>query len=329
MSYVYLIIGLLVLAVAIFDLIASTLSVKINGPLAPVVRKIVWRLGRRISFAGPLILLSMAAVWIGLLWIGWTLVFVGAAEAVVESTTSAPGTFWDRLYFAGYSVGTLGLGDFVPEGRIWQILTVLCTFSGLVLITLIVTYYTAVVGAVAQKQHLASLIGALGRSAEDIVVRAWDGARFQGLEVVLSQVASMVFLHARRHGAYPDIHYFQAPAADRAISVQVARLFDAVVLLQHALPEAHKPSPVSLHLASQSLHALVDALHPGFIDPASEAPPPPGIDETGAAGLSLEAGALAAAFEKEEVRRTRRLLRGFVEGDGFLWSDVESGRSRA
>ncbi|XVH33461.1 ion channel (plasmid) [Haloferacaceae archaeon DSL9] len=47
------------------------------------------------------------------------------------------------MYFTGYTIFTLGNGDFYPTAANWQVTTVLTSASGLLLITLIVTYVLA------------------------------------------------------------------------------------------------------------------------------------------------------------------------------------------
>ena len=67
-----------------------------------------------------------------------------------------------------------------------------------------------------------------------IVVGAWDGEQFEGLDTVLPSIASQLVLHARRHCAYPTIHYFHSKAPEPALSVQAARLGDALLLLRES-----------------------------------------------------------------------------------------------
>ena len=61
--------------------------------------------------AGVTILLVSIALWLILTWLGWSLVFAASANAVVDATTAAPATIGQRVYFAGYTLLTLGNGD--------------------------------------------------------------------------------------------------------------------------------------------------------------------------------------------------------------------------
>ncbi len=320
MSLLYPLLGVLVLAFTIVDLVWSTLSVGGGGPLSRRLGRALWRLTGRATYTGPLILLATAVVWVGLLWAGWTLVFMGAPEAVVAAATGTPAGFWERVYFGGYTVVTLGLGDFVPATPAWQLLTVLAAASGLVLITLAVTYYTAVLGAVVQKQQLAALIHALGDSPSAIVAGAWDSEGFPGLDSVLPSLASLLTLHARRHYAYPVIHFFRPRDPEEAVAVQAARLGEALLILWRVVEAENRPPPVSLRLAHRSLGILLDTLHPHFVEAAQEVPPSPDLSPLRVAGVPLDA---EAPFEKKEIREERRLLLGYVRESRFRWSDVD------
>lgn len=78
--------------------------------------------------------------WLLLLWAGWTLVFSASPEAVLQDPEGVPADGWARAYFAGFSVFTLGVGDYVPNGPVWQLLTVVAVVSGLALTTMAITY---------------------------------------------------------------------------------------------------------------------------------------------------------------------------------------------
>lgn len=324
MSIWYSVLGAAVLLLAVVDLVWTTLSASGGGPVSRYLGKVIWQATGKAPFAGPLILAATAAAWVGLLWAGWTLVFMGAADAVVSASTGVPAGFWERVYFGGYTVATLGLGDFVPDGPVWRVFTVLCVLSGLVLITLAVTYYTAVLGAVVQKQQFGELVRTLGDSPAGIVAGAWDGESFEGLDTVLSSLASLLALHTRRHYAYPVIHYFRTSEPEAALAVQSARLGDALVLLQRVVDEGHRPPPVSTRMAWRGLRTFLETLDLNFVTAAPDAPPLPDVSRMQEAGVPMGRD-MSAAFASDEVREERRTLLGFVHESRFNWPDVDPG----
>lgn len=55
--------------------------------------------------------------------------------AVRDAANGEPAGLVDRLYFTGYTVFTLGNGDFKPGSGIWQIATGAAAGTGLFLVT--------------------------------------------------------------------------------------------------------------------------------------------------------------------------------------------------
>jgi hypothetical protein len=48
--------------------------------------------------------------------------------------TNSTTTIVNKIFFTGYTLSTLGLGDIEPEGNFWDILTAILSFTGLILI---------------------------------------------------------------------------------------------------------------------------------------------------------------------------------------------------
>ncbi|WP_412062232.1 potassium channel family protein [Rubrivirga sp. IMCC45206] len=306
--------GALVVVLAVVDVVWTTLAAAGAGPLSRALGRAVWAATGHHPIAGPLTLVATAALWTGLFWLGWALVFMAEPGAVVSASTDLPATAWERVYFAGYTVITLGLGDFVPSTTGWRLATTVSAATGLIFITLGVTYYTSVLSAVVHRRRLASLVGALGESPAAIVANAWDGAGFNGLGSVLTTLADHLAQLDRQHQAYPVLHAFGEREPERAAPVQIARLAEALSLFG-AVTGDNRPPPAPLHAAAGAMGALLDTLAASFVSPADNAPPPPDTAPLRSAGIPI-AGALAL----DESRR--RLLLGLVEGARHDWAHV-------
>ena len=147
--------GIALLVVVFVDLVWTTLGVSHGaGPLTSVVLRAGWRAGaplrRRqahgaVAVAGVVTVLATLAVWVVILWTAWASMFLGAGGGIVDRTGADAGA-WDRIYFAGYSVFTLGNGEFQPEGPAWQMATVVAALSGLTVISLAIAYLVLVFG---------------------------------------------------------------------------------------------------------------------------------------------------------------------------------------
>jgi len=127
------------------------------------------------------------------------LVFAADASAVVSSETRLPADFMERAYFAGFTILTLGMGDYAPVGAPWQLLTVIATVSGLASTTGAITYIIPVVTSATQGSQQASSINALGGQAHRIVSNAYDDGSVRYLEPVLIQLTGSLLPTAQRH----------------------------------------------------------------------------------------------------------------------------------
>ena len=121
--------GAALLALTAFDLLKTVLTVRGGGPVTGRANAWLWDAAlalharfdhhRALAAVGPALATLTLVAWLVGLWVGWTLVFCGAAEAVVAAKDQSPASLVERIYFAGYTLTTLGLGDFnPPRGRV-------------------------------------------------------------------------------------------------------------------------------------------------------------------------------------------------------------------
>ncbi|MCL7417282.1 MAG: potassium channel family protein, partial [Halalkalicoccus sp.] len=241
MNDVYLVFGLVLLVSSTVDLLWTTLWVEGGaGPLTSRLMAGEWRVfrwvggqnSRVLSLAGPLIFVFTLLTWITLLWSGWTLVFASTENALIDTLNRGPITWSDRLYFAGYTMFTLGNGDFVPREGIWQFVTVLATGSGMLVVTLTVSYTLSVLDAITQKRSFASGVTGLGTHSNTLVRTAWDGETFSGLDLPLNTYVSQLNTLTSNHKAYPVLHYFYSPQAEQAPVVAIAVLNEALTIFR-------------------------------------------------------------------------------------------------
>jgi hypothetical protein len=120
--------------------------------------------------AGVVLLLVLAvAVWVALTGAGWSLVSLGGGRTVVASDTGRPAGVLDTVYSVGFTISTLDVGDFTAAGPAWRLLTTLASSTGLVLVTLGITYLLAVVSAVVSPRSPPVHISAPGHTAAAVV----------------------------------------------------------------------------------------------------------------------------------------------------------------
>lgn len=121
------------------------------------VAKVVWRLfrwlaqgppkrrDRILSYAGPTIMVTLIGVWVLLLLLGFALiVWPGLGTGIQSEQGITPTDFATALYYAGFSLGTLGTGDLVPQTSPYRLLIVIKSLLGFSVITLVLSYVLSV-----------------------------------------------------------------------------------------------------------------------------------------------------------------------------------------
>lgn len=278
-----LLLGGALLLIAAYDALSTTLSVgAAAGPLTARVGGWWWRFvhiaARRptsplMVSSGPVVVLITIGVWLALLWGGWTLVFAADPGAIVSSTTGEPAPGWTRLYYAGFTAFTLGVGDYVPAGQAWQVLTSVAVVSGLGLTTLAITYLVPVVSAVTARRVQANTIAGLGASPQDIVIAACRDGGFDFLDHRLPPLADSLLETAERHLSYPVLHYFHSAQRHVDLRTQAFVLDEAVTILQHGVTDDVAPHPAVLEGVRHAVSQLIQRATAEPVEGAAHAAP--------------------------------------------------------
>ncbi|CAN5637956.1 potassium channel family protein [soil metagenome] len=327
MNLLFLLLGTVLLAMAIIDLVWTTLWVDGgSGPISGRLSRGLWsgmrRVGgrgsRTLSLAGPLIVSLTLFLWVALLWAGWTLVFAGDSGSLVNAHVEEPVTWAGRIYFVAYSMFTMGNGDFYPAGAFWQIATSLTTASGMMFVTMGVSYVLSILGAIATKRSFASSVTGLARSGEALVAVGWNGKSLHSLDLPLNAFGSQLGKLVEQHRAYPILHYYHSEEDGNASAVAVAVLDEALTLIHAGVPEHAQPDPVLVKGARSSVDSYLKTLTSAFIDPAGHAPPLPGLGFLRSAGVPTVPDD-AYATRMADLEGRRRKLLGMVIDDAWEW----------
>ena len=320
------------LLVAVFvDLVWTTLGVSHGaGPLTSVMLRAGWRAGaplrRRqahgaIAVAGVVTVMATLAVWVVMLWAAWASMFLGAGDGVVDRTGANAGA-WDRIYFAGYSVFTLGNGEFQPEGPAWQMATVTAALSGLTVISLAIAYLVLVTSAAAERHATAATLSLLGPTPTDIVKRWWS-SRDQdpiGFDRDLADCATRIVELTHRHLPYPVLHFFHTNHRRASPPVAIATLDDALTLLSHGVAPEARQTPSTLLNARAAIDDYLELVGSHYSDSTANPPPPLSLAPLDEAGIPT---APEDVFNRELFTLTsrRETLHGLVAAEGFNRAD--------
>jgi hypothetical protein len=324
-------IGIILVLAVILDVLITTLRLTGSGIFSVRLTNRLWYLTLRsrfistnhrlLSLVGFGIVLFSIVLWLALLWLGWVLIFSVNEHAVVGASTNMSAGFWERVYFVGYNMTTLGLGDYRPDGTIWQIATVLTAANGFFFITLIAAYLLPLVSAVGAKRQFAIYASSLGNTPVEIVTGAWNGTDFGALSQHLDNLGPSLTSLAQQHLAYPVIHCFHDQSRTAASAPSIAALGETWLLLRYGVAPEQRPDAVTLRVLEGALFNFLETLNAAFIEPEKEAPPLPDLDTLRQHGIPMVDD---ATFEEacSTYEKQRRLLVAQVQRDGWSWGDV-------
>ena len=267
-----------------------------------------WPSHRRLAAAGVTCVVAVPLWWMTALWLGWSLVFMSSEQAVVDARTGDPSSTTARVYYAGYSLFTSGLGDKLPGGGTWEIATALATAMGLGLVTLAITYLVPVVQAGTSRRSFAHHVTWLGSTPNGIVRRCWCPPDITILRDEAATLLPRLGLLKEQHLTYPVLHYLHSIDVDTALAPRVVALHDAMLIA------ADRGADDASRLRFEMVCAAVDDLTGTF---------PIDDDDSGEADLPSTVTSGSGKRLTGDMSGRRRRLRQLVERDGWDWSAVD------
>ena len=189
-----------------------------------------------LSLCGPVLMVVTTTAWILLLAVGFALIYWPAVGSAIQASRGlTPTDFSVALYFSGFSLATLGTGDFVAENATYRILMVVEAAIGFGIITLSTTYFLSVFNALLRRNTLAELLhfqtAATGDAAETLS-RLANGSSLSNGGASLLAVANGVLRLQESHHAYPVLHYFRLPAPYYALARVMLLALDLATLIK-------------------------------------------------------------------------------------------------
>ncbi len=239
--------GILLFLLIAADIIKTTLSTRGGGMLTNAVTRSVWALffraaGRQgrsgvLQYAGQFVVLSVLLSWILGLWASLFLLFASHPGSIVDDATKLPADLWETFYYAGFTLSTLGVGDYAAAADGWRVLTSAAAFCGLTFITAAITYIVPVLSAVSLQNQLSLLVSSMGRTPQEILVNSWNGADFSSFYDNVPELRQMLVQHTLNHHAYPVIQCFHNCDAGKNVVPAVVTLNEVLRLLQSVSAE--------------------------------------------------------------------------------------------
>lgn len=328
MEWFVLFAGAAIVLAALGDTIWTTMWVGGGaGPLTRAVSNGGWhflkafKTHRLMVIAGPFVLTITIATWLMLLWLGWFLIFWSTPISVLATSTEAVADVSDRIYFVGYTLFTLGNGDFSPNGDASQIATALASASGLFTATLAITYLISVISAAVSARAFAAEVWGLGDTPAEAVAAGWDGRSYSGLALPLQSIASQLTKLSQQYLAYPVFQYFHSQEPAKSPIVGLARLDQILMIAAHGVPHARRPPPVILNSVRSAVVNVLQSLPSKFVEPADEPLPVPSLSPIHQQDQSAPpVEDFARELRSEQDRRKR--IRGLLNAHGWDVDDI-------
>jgi len=327
MRILYIVLGVFLIGFGALDALWTALWVDGNaGPLTrrhnSWMRRLILRLSGRnhkmLSTTGPIVLVASVLVWAIIPWAGWVLLFSSDATSLLRTHTNTPAALVDRIYFAGYTMFTLGNGDFGPNGSVWEFVTAWASLNGLFMLTLAVTYLLAIIEAVVAKRSFASQVWSLGRTAEEFIIHSWNGHSFPAIELHIVSLTEQLQMVVEQHHAYPMLHYYHETNKKNSVSHNLAVFSEVLMLFAHGVAESVRPAPSAIFSAQRTVEEFLDTLRSAYVTPSEKETPGPSVVKLAAAGIpTVSQDDLTAALTQREERRD--LLRGFLDSERRDW----------
>lgn len=244
----FFVLGLFLIIWIFRDILLTTYSMEGGGEMTDFFLKQSWLLllwlsgrnGRKglLNYAGMFMMIGLILLWSSGLWLGVFLLFASESGSIIHSDTLQSTDLWEKAYFSGYVLTTMGLGDYMPSNAYWGIISAVFSFFGLLFITLMVSYALPVLSNIITKKQLSLFVQQHGASPMELLSYFWNGKDFSGMEQVRQELQQRILTIAQSYRAYPILHYFHSNKKDEALVVTLCIVDEALtILLNNVSPE--------------------------------------------------------------------------------------------
>ena len=222
-----------------------------TGLLAPWWDRAIWasvrivarpfgrRRGAVLSFAGPLVVVSLIGFWTLGLTIGAALIIQPAlGTAIRPSSGDTPTDFLTALLVAGNSLSIVGAGSYAPHTGGTRLLYLLDSLVGTSVLSLVLSYLVQVYSALRERNALALTIDLLSDGTGDaaaMLARLMPDGESDDTASELGNLVRSLAATKEAHHFYPLLFYFRFEEPLYAVSRFTFVLLDATTLIETSL----------------------------------------------------------------------------------------------
>ncbi len=260
MDSLWLLLGIVVLASTLIDVFLTALNFDESGFLGDRVAAAQWRLLRRGTRRLPrrwrpvalrqvtgLQVVTTIAVWVCGTILGYGLIYYSRLSP--QSFTPSGGdrelNFFDALYFSAAQLSTVGGSVLTAETDPLRFLSILETLTGVVLISLILTYLLGVYDVISSLNLLCRQFSTTERGAGSAVTTLaphFRDGQTQGLDGHLASVSDALTAYMDGLRMHHTAYYFQSGRDQFALPYALRMVGDTLAALRWGLPSGHPAS---------------------------------------------------------------------------------------
>jgi hypothetical protein len=351
-SWLVQVLGGILVLVVLQDVFATVLfPASGHGPLRRPLSRWTWhafrlvarrlppaRRRRFLAYSGPVQIAVGLGAWVVLLVVGWAMVYQPALGSAITASGGPTDRGWaTAVYYSGYVLTTLGLGDVVARTGLYRLLTVLEAGIGFATVSMAITYFLSVYSALTDRKVSAARLHhrtyGTAEAAALLAGLARDGdlpadAQFDAMADALQQALET-------HSSYPVLRYFHQRHVYYALPRVLYVSLDALTLGRSLLdPHRYRhllTSPAAAGLSAAG-HELLTELagdsRPRTPEPGAEAHwrrhAGAALDRLSAAGLCVRGDPAAALEDYVRLRAGwDPSLRALAEAMVYDWAEIE------
>ena len=272
--------GIAVLVVGLLDVFLTALNYDEAGFLATRICRLQWsglrsitrRLSRRWrpfalrQVTGLQIILSVAT-WLGCVIFGFGFIYYGLMEGTnfqYDGRGLGAGMF-GAIYLSAAQLATVGTSQITPETNVLRVLTIAETLSGLVLVTLILTFLLGVYQVIRDLRALSSNFATVEPDVGNAVARLnsfFPQGQPVGLDSYLQAISESFWSYSDGLRLHHIAYYFQSGRDEFSLPYTLHMMVRTLAALRWGLPSDHSASvePALTRLIPQ-FEAFADYLH--------------------------------------------------------------------
>ena len=251
---------------------------------------------RVMAMYSPIVLLALVTVWLGMLMVAFTLIFLSVEGQGMQSAFTT----------AGSSLFTLGFDR--PDGAVGTIVSFGAAAFGLGLVALLIAYLPTLYSAFSRREVLVAYLSARAGTpprAVDLLVRAQRIGRLDDLDELWDRFQLWFAELEETHTSLPLLNFFRSPTPHRSWITSAGAILDTAALVNSTVDVSFQPmAGLCLRSGFTALRAIGDFFsiqHPS--DPQPGDAITIGRDEWEAACRELEAAGVPLVADRDQAWR--------------------------